>query len=327
MATPQDRRGKRRGARHNRRDGNHRRGGAGRRGESGSELSRGIRRRGQAAPSRAKATLAELDDIATTLRKVIAQTNERLAGGMPDGAERVVSFHDKDARPIRKGRLGVPVEFGFKAQVLDNRDGVVLDYEVMKGNPADAPLLVPAVRRIKALFGQAPRAVTADRGYGEARVDAELTAVGVKKVAIPRKGKPSASRKKAEAAPGFRKLVKWRTGSEGRIASLKRGYGWSRSLMDGTAGTSTWCGWGIFASNATKIAHLAATAANPLPPSPKRPRPPHGSVLPARLGRPTTNAAARRLNPVPRRSKAPPRPEMAINGGRNESRRDEDRQI
>jgi transposase, IS5 family len=232
--------------------------------------ARGIRRRGKAAPARAKAALAELDDIAATLQKVIAQTNERLAGGMPDGAERVVSFHDKDARPIRKGRLGVPVEFGFKAQVLDNLDGVVLDYEVMKGNPADAPLLVPAVRRIKALFGKAPRAVTAGRGYGEASVDAELAGMGVKKVVIPRKGKPSAPRKKTEAAPGFRKLVKWRTGSEGRIASLKRGYGWSRSLMNGTAGTSTWCGWGIFASNAIKIAHLAATAANPVPPSPKR---------------------------------------------------------
>jgi IS5 family transposase len=26
-----------------------------------------------------------------------------------------VSLHDKDARPIAKGRLGKPVEFGYKA--------------------------------------------------------------------------------------------------------------------------------------------------------------------------------------------------------------------
>ena len=47
----------------------------------------------------------------------------------PDGASRVVSLHDTDARPIRKGRLGRPVEFGYKAQVLDNRDGIVVDHD------------------------------------------------------------------------------------------------------------------------------------------------------------------------------------------------------
>jgi IS5 family transposase len=62
---------------------------------------------------------------------------------MPDGASRLVSLHDPDARPIRKGRLGRPVEFGYKAQVVDNADGIVLDHQVMVGNPSDAPLLVP----------------------------------------------------------------------------------------------------------------------------------------------------------------------------------------
>jgi hypothetical protein len=62
---------------------------------------------------------------------------------MPDGASRLVSLHDPDARPIRKGRIGHPVEFGYKAQVIDNPDGVVLDHTVMVGNPPDAPLLAP----------------------------------------------------------------------------------------------------------------------------------------------------------------------------------------
>jgi IS5 family transposase len=40
----------------------------------------------------------------------------------------VVSLHDTEARPIAKGRLGLPVEFGFKGQVVDNIDGIVLDH-------------------------------------------------------------------------------------------------------------------------------------------------------------------------------------------------------
>jgi transposase, IS5 family len=40
-------------------------------------------------------------------------------------------------------------------------------------------------------------------------------------VAIPRKGQPGAARQATEHARGFRRLVKWRTGSEGRISHLK----------------------------------------------------------------------------------------------------------
>jgi IS5 family transposase len=200
--------------------------------------------------------VAELETLLSRSARIVAQTRTRLSGTTPDGATRLVSLHDPDARPIAKGRLGKPVEFGFKAQVLDNADGVVLDYKVEVGNPADGGLLAPAIARIRARFGRAPRAVTADRGYGEAAVEADLKALGVKKVAIPRKGKPSAARREVEHARGFRKLVKWRTGCEGRISHLKHGGGWDRSLLDGIDGAETWCGLGVLVQNSVKIARL-----------------------------------------------------------------------
>ena len=124
------------------------------------------------------------------------------------------------------------------------------------GNPPDAPMLVPAIARITAASGEAPRAVTADRGYGEAAVDAGLEALGVTGVVIPRKGRPGAARQRVSAARSFRKLVKWRTGSEARISCLKRDYGWRRTLTDGRPAPPTWCGWGVLAHNATKITGL-----------------------------------------------------------------------
>jgi hypothetical protein len=39
-----------------------------------------------------------------------------------------------------------------------------------------------------------PRTVTADRGYGEARVDNDLHELGVRTVVIPRKGRPGKAR-------------------------------------------------------------------------------------------------------------------------------------
>jgi IS5 family transposase len=225
-----------------------------------SNARRTLARARDRATGKTLAVLAELERTATLVERVAAQTRLRMSGETPDGAIRIVSLHDPDARPIVKGRLGKPVEFGYKAQVVDNVDGIVLDHEVHHGTPPDAPMLVPAVARIAARFARAPRAVTADRGYGEAAVDAGLEALGVKRVVIPRKGRPGVARQTVQHSRPFRKLVKWRTGSEARISCLKRDYGWRRTLSDGESGAATWCGWGVLAHNATKIAALTAEA-------------------------------------------------------------------
>lgn len=164
---------------------------------------RAVARRGAVAAGRLRSAVDELETTLARVGTVISQTRTRLSGQKVDGATRLVSLHDPDARPIVKGRLGKPVEFGYKTQVLDNPDGVVLDYGTHIGNPPDAPLLAPAVKRAKRRTGRAPRAVTADRNYGEAAVDDELHDLGVGTVAIPRKGRPSAARRQVEHAPGF----------------------------------------------------------------------------------------------------------------------------
>ena len=78
----------------------------------------------------------------------------------------------------------------------------------------------------------------------------------MKTIVIPRTGKPSAARQQSERRRGFRRLVKWGTGSEGRISSLKRTYGWNRTLLDGIDGAGTWCGLGVLVHNARKISGL-----------------------------------------------------------------------
>jgi transposase, IS5 family len=200
----------------------------------------------------------DMTELLDATRRIVDQTRERLAGRIPDGATRQVSLHDPDARPIRKGRLGKPVEFGHKAQVVDNDDGIVLDHDVQPGNPADGPRLKPAVERVISRAQQKPRTVTADRGYGEASIEEDLHDLGVRSVVIPRRGKPSKTRQAVERQPAFRRTVKWRTGCEGRISHLKRNYGWNRTMIDTTEGARIWTGHGVLAHNLTKIAALTA---------------------------------------------------------------------
>lgn len=211
------------------------------------------RRRGRLARA-----MDDLSELVKATRQVAAQTRQRLSGQTPDGATRRVSLHDRDARPIAKGRLGKPVEFGHKAQLVEGDDGVIVDHTIEQGNPADAPQLAPAVDRIKRRAGRPPRTVTADRGYGEKSVEDALTDLGVQNVVIPRKGNPGAARQVVEHRPAFRRTIKWRTGCEGRISTLKRQYGWDRTRTDGTEGAKTWTGYGILAHNLVKIGAIAA---------------------------------------------------------------------
>jgi len=219
---------------------------------SGTHDATAGRRRGRLA--RAVNDLVEL--LAAT-RQIAAQTRQRLAGITPDGARRRVSLHEPDARPIAKGRLGKPVEFGHKAQVVDNDDGIVVDHTVELGNPADAPRLAPAIERVINRTDRTPRTVTADRGYGEKSVEDALHELGVRTVVIPRKGRPGKARQAQEHRRAFRRTVKWRTGSEGRISTLKRAYGWDRTRIDSTEGARIWTGHAILAHNLVKISALA----------------------------------------------------------------------
>lgn len=200
----------------------------------------------------------DLTELLNATRQIVAQpasgSRASLRTGRVDGSACTTVM----PAPITKGRLGKPVEFEHKAQVVDNDDGIVLDHTVQQGNPPDAPQLAPAVAWVKKRAGRTPRTVTADRGYGEAAVDQQLTEVGVKNVLIPRKGKPSQDRRAEEHRKAFRRTIKWRTGCEGRISHLKRGYGWDRGRIGGLEGTRTWVGHGVFAHNLVTISALPA---------------------------------------------------------------------
>lgn len=205
---------------------------------------------------RLRRMLADLEHLLDALGQIIAQTRQRLAGETPSSKTRRVSLSDGDARPIRKGSLAKPIQFGYTAQVTDNRQGIVVDYEIEAGIPPDAPRLAPAIERAIAAIGIVPDAVTADRGYGQASVDQELDVLGIRLVAVLRKGKTSQARQAVEQADDFVELVKWRTGSEGRIATLKRQHGWDRARIRGLIGARIWCGWGVLCHNATRVAAL-----------------------------------------------------------------------
>jgi transposase, IS5 family len=108
-----------------------------------------------------------------------------------------------------------------------------------------------------ALFDHPPGTVAGDRGVHSPETEAILKAAGVKRVAIPACGKLSEERKALEHTRSWKRGYRWRAGIEGRIASLRRDYGWRTCRSHGQDGMERWLGLGVMASNLRHIAQAS----------------------------------------------------------------------
>ncbi len=187
--------------------------------------------------------------------KVVEQAEQVVMGRLRI-PRRVVSIFDTGARPIRRGKARAETEFGRKILIGETDHGIITTHKVLEGNPADATLLTTAVRGHRRLFRRRLKAVATDRGFYSKANEARLKEEGVRRVSIPVRGKASRERLLEQKQSWFRRLQRWRAGSEGRISLLKRVFGLDRSLMRGNQGTVIWVGQGIFAHNLWQAARI-----------------------------------------------------------------------
>lgn len=214
-----------------------------------------VKEQGDQAPRPVKRRLSQLTTWLERTDRVIVQTKQVL-GGDVHVKDRLVSLFDPDARPIKKGNLRRPTEFGYKVCVTDEDRGFVTDYEVLSGNPGDTTVLVPAIERHAKRVGRVPKEVATDRGMARPTNEKALEKLGVEHCSLPKTGPKTAAEQEKERSRWFRRLQRFRAGGEGRISLLKRKYGWRRSQLRGIDRVKTWVGWGVIAHNLDKYARF-----------------------------------------------------------------------
>lgn len=197
------------------------------------------------APAQLKQKFSETIELT---EKLVEQTQDKLKGkrSIP---ERIVSFFDPEARAIVKGKLDKPVEFGRTLQLVQDDSGVIVHYEIQRGNPSDKSELVGLARQTKRILKQAPRELATDRGYYSSDNVKKLTRLGVHRVGIPKVGRLSRSEKRHQRSRWFRDLQRFRCGIEAGISLLKRRFCLGRVLAKGSPATAVWTGFAIFAFN------------------------------------------------------------------------------
>jgi IS5 family transposase len=231
-------------------------------GETGELLERSVKEarrlakiarakaRGRGAKAKLKAA-AGLEEMADRCEKVARQIRQRVAG--KPIKDRIVSLHDPDARPIRKGKLGKKTEFGFVTQLTEVTEhtrrgarGLILPASTEIGNPGENTLLPQTVAELERL-GIQPKEFALDGGFHTELTNTALADLAPKTVFIAGRQEPGSKRTQ-------RRLRRYRTGAEGRISHLKRRYGLDRSRLKGDEGQQIWTEWAILAYNTDTLA-------------------------------------------------------------------------
>ena len=201
--------------------------------------------RGRGAQAKLRGARA-LDELADRCEKVAKQIGQRVRGEKI--TNRLISLADPDARPIRKGKLGKPTEFGYVAQIAEitpntkrGARGLILPAASLPGNPVENTLLPSTVAELNRL-GLTPKEVALDGGFTLGPTTDALSDLAPDRVFIAGRQQPGSRRTQ-------RRLQRYRTGAEGRISHLKRGYGLRRSRLKGDDGQKTWTGWAILTYN------------------------------------------------------------------------------
>ena len=180
--------------------------------------------------------------------KILEQTKQKLSG-ITSIPERIVSLHDPEARPIRKGKLKKPNEFGRTLQLVQDSSGIILDHELQHGNPSDKTELLSLVKKFKKRFGRAPSELAADKGYYSEENINLLKEIKVKRIGIAKIGRLSKTEKKKQHSRWFKNLQRFRCGIEAGISMLKRCFSLGDTRVRGTKATAVCVNWAIFSYN------------------------------------------------------------------------------
>ncbi len=194
-----------------------------------------------------------LDHYVKLAQILIQQTQKAL-----DGAKiknRIVSIFQPGMRPIVKGKLFPPCEFGRKMEVDEVEHNIISDWKIFTRNVPDTDTVVPGVNRHRNRFGHDPTLVATDRGC-DSDENQETLKSRVKRVSIPHRGFKTKQRLRTEKSRWFREAQNWRAGGEATISVLKRTSAVGKNRAKTEFGYLQGIAWGIVGRNLRTIAAL-----------------------------------------------------------------------
>lgn len=127
--------------------------------------------------------------------------------------------------------------FGHKVNLASGKSNLILDCQILKGNPADKSLYQPTIDCIIENYGIVPRDSTADEGFASIANQEFAKKTGIINIVFNKiVGK---MQNIATSLNMVTRLKKWRSSSEAIISNFKRGF---------NIRVCNWKGWEHFQS-------------------------------------------------------------------------------
>lgn len=185
---------------------------------------------------RSMALQEALKDLFPVLGQVYAMAyrKEILKESVPVD-EKLFSIYERHTDMIKKG--GREILFGHKVNLASGKSNLILDCDIVRGNPKDSSLYGPTLERVLNNYKIVPRDIVVDGGYTSQDNLECSKAKGIVNIVF---SKIVGSMKNVVSSSNLEtRLKKWRSKIEAIISNLKRGF---------NIRTCNWKGWEHFQS-------------------------------------------------------------------------------
>lgn len=195
---------------------------------------------------------AHLDHYLTLVRQVIDQTKRRVFDGESVPAkDKIVSIFEEHTDILVKG--GRETEYGHKVCLTIGDSTLILDCQILEGNPADAAIFLDSLDSFRGRYRKTPSDVATDKGFGSAENALAAMERGVKSLTFSKRPLAAAAQGLLASGTTERMLMRFRAGAEAVISAAKRGVNLTRCLWRGWEGFCAYVWSAITAHNLKMI--------------------------------------------------------------------------
>jgi IS5 family transposase len=194
----------------------------------------------------------ELEHYLPLVRQIVCQTNRRVIHGESvPASEKLVSLFEPHTDIIIKDKRDV--YYGHKICLAGGASNLILDCQILSGNPADATLTKTMLDRQEEIYSRAPLKVALDGGFASGENLKIAKEQGIKDVCFS-KGRGLTAEDMCRSSYVYKALRKFRAGIESGISWLKRAFGLDRCLWKGHASFESYVWASIVSANLLTIA-------------------------------------------------------------------------
>ena len=175
--------------------------------------------------------IEEHKKVMQLVHKMVSQ--KEIYGKQVPNEEKIFSIYERHTDIIVKG--GREVEFGHKVNLCTGRGNLILNCDVLRGNPSDTSLFESTLDSVINNYGIVPRDSATDGGFASLKNHAKAKEKGIVNIVF---NKVVGSLQNITSSKNMEtRLKKWRSGIEANISNLKRRF---------KLGRCNWKGWEHF---------------------------------------------------------------------------------